>query len=96
MKIFVVEQVQVLDLPVAHGAGEDVNALIQENIVVGVKGGDVGELVHAAHHVVQQRVCQFTVPNAGLRQLVTVRDPSGDVALVCIPPHLIVCSIEED
>lgn len=52
----VVAQVEQRDLLVGHGLGEHVDALVSQGVVGEVQDGDVVELVHAAHHVVEQSV----------------------------------------
>ena len=46
----VVGQVQLLDLLVGDALGENVNALIGEDVVREVKKGEVGQLVHPCKH----------------------------------------------
>ena len=58
----VVRQVQLLDLLVGDALGQHIDALVCEDVVGKAEVGDVHQLVHPGHHVVQQGVCKLAVP----------------------------------
>ena len=58
----VVGQVQLLDLLVGDALGQHIDALVCEDVVGKAEVGDVHQLVHPGHHVVQQGVCKLAVP----------------------------------
>ena len=57
----VVGQVQLLDLLVGDALGQHIDALVCEDVVGKAEVGDVHQLVHSGHHVVQQGVCKLAV-----------------------------------
>ena len=58
----VVGQVQLLDLLVGDALGQHIDALVCEDVVGKAEVGDVHQLVHPGHHIVQQGVCKLAVP----------------------------------
>ena len=73
----VVGQVQLLDLLVGDALGQHIDAFVCEDVVGKAEVGDVHQLVHPGHNVVQQGVCKLAVPEGNpmiCKKLILLRE----------------------